>query len=60
VLISKTAMFSEKAKALPNSMFLIGADTAKRILDKKYYSNDENEMIVALSEIKQYNCSFLV
>jgi hypothetical protein len=52
--------FPSQAKVLPNSLFVIGADTAKRILDKKYYNNNEQDMIVALSEIKQFHCQFLV
>jgi len=44
---------------MPNSVFIVGADTAKRILDKKYYGGT-GEMLVALAEIKGHGCQFAV
>ena len=39
---------------------MVGADTAKRIVDKKYYENDEFLMVAALSEIAALGCTFVV
>jgi hypothetical protein len=49
-----------KARLLPGSVFVVGADTAKRIVDKKYYGNDDLSMVAALSEIAALDCRFVV
>jgi hypothetical protein len=50
-----------KAKLFPNCTFVVGVDTAVRVLNPKYYNNSDVEMLTALSTIRySYNCSFLV
>ena len=39
---------------------VIGADTAARIVDKKYYDMDEHKMVLALDHIARHECSFVV
>jgi hypothetical protein len=39
---------------------VIGADTAERLIAPKYYDDDEVRMHVALEEIANAGCSFLV
>lgn len=60
LILSKSPLFSEKAKLFPNSKFVLGADTATRLVDKKYYNNDENLLLAALEELDNLGSSFLV
>ena len=60
LLITSAPLFSEKAKLFPGSTFVIGYDTAVRLIDRKYYNGDEIEMYRSLETIDYYNCSFLV
>mmetsp|Transcript_11326 Transcript_11326/g.12854 ORF Transcript_11326/g.12854 Transcript_11326/m.12854 type:complete len:111 (+) Transcript_11326:204-536(+) len=41
-------------------LFVVGMDTAVRIINPKYYNNSEEEMLEALIEIKRLCCSFVV
>lgn len=60
VVVTKVPLFIEKARLFPNCSFVIGADTLTRLIDPKYYSNDELEMVNALSEIQVLGCKFVV
>ena len=44
----------------PKTTFVIGADTAERLVAPKYYGDDEIQMHVALEEIGNSGASFLV
>lgn len=52
--------FLEKARLFPQTTFIVGYDTVRRILDPHYYHEDAAECQAALSEIQQRGCSFLV
>jgi hypothetical protein len=52
--------FVEKACALPGAVFVVGVDTAKRIIDRRYYGGGENDVASALSTIRERGCRFLV
>ena len=39
---------------------MIGADTADRLIDPKYYGDSEGQMRAALAEIQAAGCRFLV
>eukprot|EP00644_Phytophthora_capsici_P016821 jgi/Phyca11/511697/fgenesh2_kg.PHYCAscaffold_95_\ len=60
VLVTNAMLFGQKADILPNCAFVIGADTAVRIVDKKYYDMDEHKMVLALDHIARKGCSFVV
>ncbi|DAZ95095.1 TPA: hypothetical protein N0F65_001697 [Lagenidium giganteum] len=60
VLVTNATLFLQKAQLLPGCVFIIGADTAVRIVDKKYYDNDEHKMILLLDRIARQGCSFVV
>lgn len=60
VLVTNATLFGQKAELLPGCAFVIGADTAVRIVDKKYYDMDEHKMVLALDHIARKNCSFVV
>ncbi|CAH0475298.1 unnamed protein product [Peronospora belbahrii] len=60
VLVTNAALFGQKAELLPGCTFIIGADTAVRLVDKKYYDMDEYKMVLALDHIARHECSFVV
>ncbi|KAI9989333.1 hypothetical protein PInf_019611 [Phytophthora infestans] len=60
VLVTNATLFGQKAELLPGCAFVIGADTAIRIVDKKYYDMDEHKMVLALDHIARNDCSFVV
>ncbi|KAH7474794.1 uncharacterized protein KRP23_8916 [Phytophthora ramorum] len=60
VLVTNATLFGQKAELLPGCAFVIGADTAVRIVDKKYYDMDEHKMVLALDHIARNDCSFVV
>ena len=60
VYVTNAPTFLDKARLFSDTIFVIGFDTAERILMPKYYNNSESEMLTALSEIKDQNCGFLV
>lgn len=59
ILFSSTSTFVAKAEAFPNSQFVVGWDTFKRIADPKYYGGEEG-LYKALSRLRQLNTQFLV
>ena len=65
ILITSSPRFSDKSILFPRSKFLIGYDTAVRLLDSKYYSDfsdfhKRNIVLNILDVINQNNCSFIV
>ena len=60
VLVTSAPTFVEKARILPKRVFVIGADTAPRVVDRKYYGGSEREMLAALEELSRAGCRFLV
>ena len=58
--LTRGATFREKARLLPGATFVVGADTALRIVDGRYYGDNHWEMLAALEELKQRGCRFLV
>jgi hypothetical protein len=59
LVISRAPMFVDKATMLPNHVFIVGHDTATRLVDPRYYGGYSN-MMKALVSISQRGCSFLV
>jgi hypothetical protein len=60
LVITKAPVFYEKARVFPGCTFVIGWDTMIRLVDPKYYSDDYANMILALSQIRDAGCKFLV
>ena len=60
MLVTGAPTFVEKARILPKRVFVIGADTAPRVVDRKYYGGSEREMLAALEELSGAGCRFLV
>ncbi|KAI9120145.1 hypothetical protein K1719_008793 [Acacia pycnantha] len=60
VIISNQPYFYKKAELFPGSAFVIGADTAVRLINPKYYDGDYNKMLKILNGCKETGCTFLV
>jgi hypothetical protein len=60
ILVSTAPTFIEKARLYPRTTFVVGYDTAERILHPRYYQNSYENMVAALDEIRQRGCRFLV
>ena len=60
VELTRAPTFVEKSRLFPRTTFVIGADTAERLVAPKYYGDDEARMHVALEEIANSGSSFLV
>jgi nicotinic acid mononucleotide adenylyltransferase/nicotinamide mononucleotide (NMN) deamidase PncC len=60
VELTRAPTFLEKSRLFPATTFVIGADTAERLVAPKYYDDDEARMHVALEEIANSGSSFLV
>jgi len=60
VELTRAPTFVEKSRLFPRTTFVIGADTAERLVAPRYYGDDEARMLVALEEIANSGGSFLV
>jgi hypothetical protein len=60
VWLTHAAMFVQKAKHFPGAVFVVGADTAIRIVSARYYDNDSARMLAALDLLQQLSCRVLV
>ena len=60
VELTRAPTFLDKSRLFPSTTFVIGADTAERLVAPKYYGDDELRMHVALEEIANTGSSFLV
>jgi hypothetical protein len=59
-LLTRTPLFSQKAKLFPGSVFVIGTDTAKRLVQPRFYDDDPGKMDASLKLIQHSGCRFLV
>jgi hypothetical protein len=60
VLASNAPTFVEKARLYPGATFVIGYDTAERLLQPHYYHDSQVKLVAALNEIRARGCTFLV
>ena len=60
VELTRAPTFLEKSRLFPRATFVIGADTAERLVAARYYGDDEARMHAALEEIATAGASFLV
>jgi nicotinic acid mononucleotide adenylyltransferase len=60
IYISNARTYVQKAQIYPNATFVVGYDTAVRILDARYYDESQNDLDLALSRIREQGCRFLV
>lgn len=60
VAITATPRFVDKVSRFPGVTFVIGFDTAVRIIDPKFYGGTEEQLAEALTSIREAGCRFLV
>ncbi len=60
VELTRAPTFLEKSRLFPKAIFVIGADTAERLVAPKYYGGDEDRMHAALEEMATSGNRFLV
>ena len=58
--LTRAPTFVEKARLFPRAAFVVGLDTAERILAPRYYQESEARMLEALAEMGTSGCRFLV
>lgn len=59
VVLTHQPTFVLKSRLFPNTAFVVGIDTAERIVQPKYYGSEE-AMLDALAELRTHGCRFLV
>jgi len=60
VAITATPRFVDKVSRFPGVTFVIGFDTAVRIIDPKFYGGTEEQLAKALTSIRDAGCRFLI
>jgi hypothetical protein len=60
VWLTRAPTFAEKAVLFPGVSFIVGADTAVRIVAPRYYGGKPEQMEKALGELRGRGCRFLV
>ncbi len=60
LVLTRRPLFAQKAASFSNSVFVVGYDTALRLLESRYYDDDESKMHAALAAIRAAGCRFLV
>jgi hypothetical protein len=59
VLLTRAPLFNQKARLFPGRTYVIGVDTAARLLDRRFYGSDERRD-QALAELRDRGARFLV
>lgn len=60
LVVTNQPYFYKKAELFPDSSFVVGVDTAIRLLDPKYYGDSKVRMLEVLLAINRFGCDFLV
>lgn len=60
LVVTRLGTFAAKADALPGAIFVVGNDTATRILEERFYQQDSGGLAGALGHLLDRGCSFLV
>lgn len=58
--VTATPRFVDKIRLFPGTPFIIGFDTAARVIDPRFYQHSKTEMHAALASIREAGCRFLV
>jgi len=60
VWLTRAPTFVQKAMLFPGTVFVVGADTAARIVAPRYYQDTDERLAEALARIRAEGCRFLV
>jgi hypothetical protein len=58
--LTQAPTFMEKASLFASTVFVVGVDTAERIVQPRYYGDNPDRMAGALESIRNAGCRFLV
>jgi hypothetical protein len=57
--LTRAPTFVEKAELFPGVVFLVGADTAERIVQARFYGGSAEQLDRAMTELRSRGCRFL-
>ena len=60
VWLTRASRFVDKARLFPGATFIVGADTAARLVALHYYQDDEQRLRQAFDFFRRQGCGFLV
>jgi hypothetical protein len=60
LVLTTAARFVDKAAALPGTTFVVGVDTADRLVDPLYAGGDRDDMLDMLNTLRRHRTRFLV
>ncbi|HJZ92789.1 MAG TPA: hypothetical protein VKE40_18085, partial [Gemmataceae bacterium] len=60
VYVTRAATFLDKAGLFPGCVFIVGADTAARVVHPRFYGDDPAKVAAALDSIRDLGCRFFV
>jgi nicotinamide mononucleotide (NMN) deamidase PncC len=60
IWLTRAATFPAKARLFPGATFVVGADTAARIVDPRFYGGSDTARDIELAEFRLRGCRFLV
>ncbi len=60
LVLSRAPLFSDKAALFPNTVFVLGADTAARLVAPRFYAGDPAALRAVLGELRRRGARFLV
>lgn len=60
IALTTSPKFVEKARLFPGATFIIGYDTAARLLDPRFYNNSQQEVLDCLEAVGSLGGNFLV
>lgn len=60
LLYTGASLFREKAQIFPDTVFIVGYDTATRLVEPRFYDHDPAEMHAAFEQIRAAGCRFFV
>lgn len=58
--LTRAPTFVEKAELFPGAVFVVGADTAERIVQPRFYGGTTAQLDRAMNELRSRSCRFLV
>lgn len=58
--LTRAPTFADKAELFPGAVFVVGADTAERILQPRFYGGSEDGLDRAMNGLCERGCRFLV
>lgn len=58
--LTREPVFWKKSRLMPGCAFIIGADTAFRLVEPRYYEGSRSKMLIALERMRRNDCRFFV